>query len=355
MNSVDTVVTSKLDGLFKSEADSAHPLDSYVNVIAPENIAFNYRIAGPHRRFFAFFLDGLFVCLFLGLLIVVGAIFSTLLASLFAYLRLTWLIEGLGFLFGTFVFVNIFALWWFYGAVTETLMNGQTFAKRILRLRVLTTDGRPINAVQATARNLLRFADMMPVYNVLIVSSWLSATPVNLPWPPIPTCLVAFAFMLLTERHQRLGDLVCATMVVYEEPRWVADLAIADDPRTPALAEYIPPNFVVSRKMAQALAHYVGQRRLFDHGRRAEIARHLGQPLLRLFGMRDDTSHDLLLCALYYRTFIAKQEKPDSGVMYVEPAIETAAAFPQLGPRPVSSEAGSAPFPQINTGGRPWR
>ena len=328
-----------------------------MNVIAPENIAFNYRIAGPHRRFFAFFLDALFVCLFLGILYIVGAIFYALLGSLFAYLGITWLAEGLYYLLGTFYLVTFFTLWWFYSAVMETLMNGQTFAKRFLRLRVLTTDGRPINAVQATARNILRFADLMPVYNILIVSSWLSATPANLPLPLIPTCLIGFGFMLLTERHQRLGDLVCGTMVVYEEPRWVADLAIADDPRTPALAEYIPHNFVVSRKMAQALAHYVDRRRYFDHGRRAEIARHLGQPLLRLFGMREDTSHDLLLCALYYRTFITKQETPDPGAVYVEPAIETPAAFPQFGPRGASSEAGPAPLPlpQIDTGGRSWR
>jgi hypothetical protein len=31
----------------------------------------------------------------------------------------------------------------------------------------------------------------------------------------------------------------------------------------------------------------------------------LAEPLLEKFGMRRDTSHDLLLCALYYRTFIA--------------------------------------------------
>jgi hypothetical protein len=35
------------------------------------------------------------------------------------------------------------------------------------------------------------------------------------------------------------------------------------------------------------------------------VASHLAQPLLERFGLPADTSYDLLLCALYYRTFIA--------------------------------------------------
>jgi len=270
---------------------------------------------------------------------------------LFAWLRLTFLLEGLGFLFWTFILVTFFALWWFYGAVMETLMNGQTWAKRLLRLRVLTTDGRPINALQATARNILRFADVMPVFSILTISSWLTAVPVEMQWPLFPSCLIGMVFMVLTKRHQRLGDLVSGTMVVCEEPRWVADLAIADDPRTPALAEYIPPGFVVSRKMAKALAHYVDRRRYFDHGRRAEIARHLGEPLLRLFGMRPDTSHDLILCALYYRTFIAKKDEQDADATHLQAAIQIQTAVPQHITHPAYPQAGSASFPQINTGG----
>jgi hypothetical protein len=35
------------------------------------------------------------------------------------------------------------------------------------------------------------------------------------------------------------------------------------------------------------------------------VARHLAEPLLKRFGLPPDTSYDLLLCALYYRSFIA--------------------------------------------------
>jgi hypothetical protein len=62
---------------------------------------------------------------------------------------------------------------------------------------------------------------------------------------------------------------------------------------------------LVSRSLARTLSAYVDRRRFFTPPRRREIAKHLGEPLLRRLGLPADTSHDLLLCALYYRTFIA--------------------------------------------------
>jgi hypothetical protein len=74
---------------------------------------------------------------------------------------------------------------------------------------------------------------------------------------------------------------------------------------------YIPPDFRASRTLAQAISTYVERRRFFSVPRRREIARHLGEPLLEKFGMRSDTSHDLLLCAVYYRIFITDRMRED--------------------------------------------
>ena len=111
--------------------------------------------------------------------------------------------------------------------------------------------------------------------------------------------------MTMNRRFQRLGDLVCGTMVVIEERHWLTGVAKLEDPRAAQLAEYLPADFRVSRSLAQSLATYVERRRFFSAARRREVARHLAEPLLEQFGMRRDTSHDLLLCALYYRTFVA--------------------------------------------------
>ena len=45
-----------LERFLKNRGDATQPLDAYVNVVTPENIAFNYQVAGPHTRFLAFFL-----------------------------------------------------------------------------------------------------------------------------------------------------------------------------------------------------------------------------------------------------------------------------------------------------------
>jgi len=88
-------------------------------------------------------------------------------------------------------------------------------------------------------------------------------------------------------------------------------VARLEDPRAIQLAAYLPPNFVVSRSLAKSLATYVERRRFFTPPRRREVARHLAIPLLERFGLPPDTSYDLLLCALYYRTFIADRSQDE--------------------------------------------
>jgi uncharacterized RDD family membrane protein YckC len=201
------------------------------------------------------------------------------------------------------IFVAYFLIEWFYGGLFETFMNGQTPGKWVLGIRVLSVDGQPINGIQAVLRNVLRFADMMPLLSLQVFGG-----------PPaymIPTFGLALATMTLSRRFQRLGDLVCGTIVVVEERRWLTGVARIDDPRAIQLAEYIPLDFRPSRSLARALAAYVDRRRFFSPARCREVARHLAQPLLERFGFPPDTSYDLLLCALYYRTFVADRGSQD--------------------------------------------
>jgi uncharacterized RDD family membrane protein YckC len=257
-------------------------IDSTIEVVTPENIAFHYQAAGPFRRSVAFGID---LLIRLGILFLVGCVTSLLGVILGGMAVLTYL-------------VAYFLLDWFYGGVFETFMNGQTPGKWIMGVRVLTTRGRPINGMQAVLRNVFRAVDFMPL---------LSLEMFGLPAPMymIPTFMVGLVCMACNRRFQRLGDLVCGTMVVIEERQWLTGVARLDDPRAMQLAEYLPADFVVPRTMAQALSHYVERRRYFSAPRRREVARHLAEPLLRQFGLPRDTSHDLLLCALYYRTFVA--------------------------------------------------
>ena len=81
-----------------------------------------------------------------------------------------------------------------YFAFFEWIWNGQTPGKRLLKLRVIREDGRPVTFWEAAVRNLLRTFDMMPApfYSIGLIS----------------------VFMSLSD--QRVGDMVAGTVVVRE-------------------------------------------------------------------------------------------------------------------------------------------
>ena len=310
----------------------AAEIDSVIEIVTPENIAFQYRVAGPFRRLPAFVLDtmlriGIFLAtlFLLGMLLVFGASWFPGLGRI-----------GAG-LIQAFQFILWFVLSWFYGGLFETYWNGQTPGKRIMGIRTLTTAGRPINGLQAVMRNILREADTMPLLSLEMFEP-LFGEEVG-PAYVVPTLLAGLITMTLTRRCQRLGDLVCGTMVVIEEKHWLTGVAKIDDARAPSLAAYIPTDFVVSKSLARTLAMYVDRRRFFSEPRRREVARHLGEPLVRLFGMPLDTSHDLLLCALYYRTFVA--DRGDGEPRHAD--AESPFAAQSMVPGPM-------PFVGVNTG-----
>lgn len=271
-------------------ANKSRQIDSTINVVTPENIAFHYQAAGPFRRFPAFLID---VVIKLWLVWT----FSMLVTVAAGYVNLPGL--GIG---ASAVLYFIFD--WFYGGFCETYMNGQTPGKWLLGIRVLTANGQPINGLQAVMRNVLRSLELMPLVSLEVFGL---AQPAYV----IPTFMLGLLAMSCNRRYQRLGDLVCSTVVIVEEKYWLTGVAELEDPRTVQLATYLPIDFQVGRTLAKALSHYVDRRRFFSVARRREVAKWLAVPLLEQFGLPPDTSHDLLLCSLYYRTFIADQRDDD--------------------------------------------
>src|SRR5204863_3794276 len=138
---------------------------------------------------------------------------------------------------------------WFYGGAFEAFWNGQTPGKRALGLRVVRTDGQPINALQAVMRNVLRAVDAMPLLPVGIFL--------------VPTYQLGLFVSLLSDRYQRLGDLACGTMVVVEERQRLRGVTRLEEPAVKALAAQLPANFIAGRSLARALAKYVERRKYF--------------------------------------------------------------------------------------------
>ncbi len=269
-----------------------NPLDLTAVIKTPESIEFEYRLAGPFRRLPALIVDIIvrflmIAAVYIGVLLIMGVFSINLQTS--------------GFLdFGLlFILVIDFLLLWFYGAAFEMAWNGQTPGKWLCKLRVISTDGRPINTYQALIRNLLRPADFAPMISLEFLSE---------DFPPVylfPTFLCALICMVATKRFQRLGDLAAGTMVVVNDRSWIPTKVKLEDPRVPSLASYIPPNFRPSPTLAKAVALYAERRGQLHPTRRQELAVHLAKPLLQIFNFRSDTCPDLLLCAIYYREFVS--------------------------------------------------
>jgi uncharacterized RDD family membrane protein YckC len=316
-------------------------LDNTIEIVTPENIAFHYRVAGPFRRLPALLIDYVFRMSLLGLLWFLLFLLLGLAVWLFPPLR-----SIADFLGGSAVAILLvlgFVLDWFYGGIFETYWNGQTPGKWLLGLRVVTTSGQPINGLQAVMRNVFRYADLFPFLSLKMFNPLFGQDLENsLPdLYVIPTLLVGLGTMLLNRRFQRLGDLLCGTMVIIEERKWLAGVARLEDPRAAQLAAYLPVDFVVSRPLARALAMYVDRRRFFTVERRREVARHLAEPLIRQFGLMPDTSHDLLLCALYFRTFVA--DRTDS----VRPASLPVQPNSDYSTSPFGAPASPSPYAAV--------
>ena len=93
--------------------------------------------------------------------------------------------------------IVIFLIFSGYFILFEWLWNGQTPGKRLLKLRVIREDGRPITLWEAIARNLLRIFDAAPGFAIPIYSVGLIAIFAN-------------------SRDQRVGDMFAGTVVIRE-------------------------------------------------------------------------------------------------------------------------------------------
>jgi uncharacterized RDD family membrane protein YckC len=93
--------------------------------------------------------------------------------------------------------IVLFLIFAGYFIVFEWLWNGQTPGKRLLRLRVIRDDGRPVALWEAIARNLLRICDAAPGFI-------------------IPVYSIGLIVIFLSGRDQRVGDIFAGTVVIRE-------------------------------------------------------------------------------------------------------------------------------------------
>ena len=174
----------------------------------PEHVELNFALASLGNRFLACAIDhALQIFSVAGVYLIFYAVSSTFngfTKSVFnkAYSGDAWTIAILT--------IIVFLIFFGYFTFFETIWSGQTPGKRLLHLRVIKEDGRPISFFEAFSRNLIRFADSMitPYYSIGIIT------------------------LVANERSKRLGDFVAGTVVIKErrgEAPSFADIFESDD------------------------------------------------------------------------------------------------------------------------------
>jgi len=153
----------------------------------PERVPLHFALASIGNRFLACAIDHAFQVLAIILMVIAFTVIAN-------YSSLGEELSNAPKWVKAVLIVIVFLIVSSYFAFFEWIWNGQTPGKRLLKLRVIREDGRPITFWEAAVRNLLRTFDMMPApfYSIGLISVFISLS------------------------DQRVGDMVAGTVVVRE-------------------------------------------------------------------------------------------------------------------------------------------
>jgi uncharacterized RDD family membrane protein YckC len=155
----------------------------------PENVSVSYAPAGLGTRYVAWFVDQILVWVVTLGLIIGLACAGVSLMGLEDALRAQEE-PGLFILYMVGLIMLVWGLGSFvYFGASELFLRGQTLGKRLLQIRVVKADGFALDAASILVRNVFRVVDHLP-----------------------PLWIVP----VLSQRGQRLGDMVAGTVVVLD-------------------------------------------------------------------------------------------------------------------------------------------
>jgi uncharacterized RDD family membrane protein YckC len=216
-----------------SRQNNAH-CELSLKALTPEGIEFVLFPAGLPVRTIAYAIDKIIQWLFL---IVIQILFVFLLRNIIGI----W-----------FTLILIFLIDWFYHVICELAFRGQSPGKRFMGIRVVKTDGSPVDPASSFLRNLLRFAD---TFFFLFH--------------------IAFISIAASRGFKRIGDWAGGTLVVYSS---MAKNTSRDSLRllanSPLLEKFEPvtPARLLSNDEKLAILNFARRYPLLGEARANEIA-----------------------------------------------------------------------------------
>jgi uncharacterized RDD family membrane protein YckC len=153
-----------------------------IRITTSQNIDIDYEVAGLGERIVARLIDlAIFILIFILGLFILGITESVNRSYV-----------------GTGIMVTIYAiLLVFYDLLFEVFMNGQSIGKRIMKIKVISLDGGQPRFGQYLLRWLFRIVD----------------------FALIEPGLIALIVAAVSEKPQRIGDMVAGTMLIKTVPR----------------------------------------------------------------------------------------------------------------------------------------
>jgi len=239
-------------------------MEERISIVTPDHVELDFELAGIGSRLLAFIMDQ--VLLYLGILTIALLMIFAGGTNVFSSTARQWS----GTVATTLLVFIIFLLNWGYFVAFEALNRGQTPGKRWTGLRVVQDSGLPIGWREATLRNFVRIADIMPP----------------------PACFVGGLSILLSKQGKRLGDLLAGTMVIREDfgqttrggasPWEAAWIARAEKGRF--IKSIILADTKVDASQMQMIKRFLDRRDSLPLLQRQNLAWKIAQPFLKAMG-----------------------------------------------------------------------
>jgi len=231
-------------------------------------VELRYDVAGIGSRFLAALIDVTIQAVLLFVFLLVAALLAGVAGQIPGFDEF---FENVGVILVIFAWFLIF---WFYFPFFETVWNGQTPGKRMVRLRVIKENGYPIGPVEALVRNLVRIVDFLPA-----------------------GYLIGVIAMLCSRNARRLGDLAAGTVVVRERPAVRLEELTPFLPPAPARGEPVL-GVQLSAEERAVLREFLLRRAMLPTAARQELAAQIARSLRARHGIVSPLADEELLLTL---------------------------------------------------------